>query len=157
MPPGYTVVWSGQYEYMLRAEKRLKLVIPVTLCIIFVLLFLNFRNLTESAIVMLSLPFAMVGGIWLMYFLDYDMSVAVGVGFIALGGLAAETGVIMLLYLDHATSVVSWCVDTRTRAAAHHAEDRNGYRGLDLGTVQDFSLSRLLQRRGGHTFWDEDH
>jgi Cu(I)/Ag(I) efflux system membrane protein CusA/SilA len=102
MPPGYTVVWSGQYEYMQRAEKRLKLVIPVTLCIIFVLLFLNFRNLTESVIVMLSLPFAMVGGIWLMYLLDYNMSVAVGVGFIALGGLAAETGVVMLLYLDHA-------------------------------------------------------
>ena len=106
MPPGYTVVWSGQYEYMLRAEKRLKLVIPVTLCIIFLLLFLNFRNLTESVIVMLSLPFAMVGGIWLMYLLEYDMSVAVGVGFIALGGLAAETGVVMLIYLDHAYNEV---------------------------------------------------
>jgi Cu(I)/Ag(I) efflux system membrane protein CusA/SilA len=102
MPPGYSLVWSGQYEYMLRAEERLKLVIPVTLCIIFVLLFLNFGNLTESVIVMLSLPFAMVGGIWLMYLLDYNMSIAVGVGFIALGGLAAETGVVMLIYLDHA-------------------------------------------------------
>ena len=106
MPPGYTVVWSGQYEYMLRAEKRLKLVIPVTLCIIFLLLFLNFRNLTESVIVMLSLPFAMVGGIWLMYLLEYDLSVAVGVGFIALGGLAAETGVVMLIYLDQAYNEV---------------------------------------------------
>ena len=102
MPPGYTVIWSGQYEYMLRAEKKLKVVVPVTLAIIFVLLYLNFRNATESLLVMLSLPFALVGGIWLMYILDYDMSIAVGVGFIALAGLAAETGVVMLIYLDHA-------------------------------------------------------
>ena len=102
MPPGYSVSWSGQYEYMQRAEKRLKLVVPLTLGIIFLLLYLNFRNVQESLIVMLSLPFAMVGGIWLMYLLDYNMSVAVGVGFIALGGLAAETGVVMLVYLDQA-------------------------------------------------------
>lgn len=102
MPPGYSITWSGQYEYMQRAEKRLRLVVPLTLGIIFLLLYLNFRNITESLIVMLSLPFAMVGGIWLMYLLDYNMSVAVGVGFIALGGLAAETGVVMLVYLDHA-------------------------------------------------------
>ncbi|MDP6042443.1 MAG: efflux RND transporter permease subunit, partial [Candidatus Latescibacteria bacterium] len=102
MPPGYTVIWSGQYEYMLRAEKKLKVVVPVTLAIIFVLLYLNFRNATESLLVMLSLPFALVGGIWLMYVLDYEMSIAVGVGFIALAGLAAETGVVMLIYLDHA-------------------------------------------------------
>ena len=102
MPPGYTVIWSGQYEYMLRAEKRLRVVVPLTLGVIFLLLFLNFKNVTESLIVMLSLPFALVGGIWLMYLLDYDMSVAVGVGFIALGGVAAETGVIMLIYLDNA-------------------------------------------------------
>ena len=102
MPPGYTVIWSGQYEYMLRAEKKLKIVVPVTLAIIFLLLYLNFRSVAESAIVMLSLPFALVGGIWLMYILDYDMSIAVGVGFIALAGLAAETGVVMLIYLDQA-------------------------------------------------------
>lgn len=102
MPPGYTVIWSGQYEYMLRAERKLKIVVPLTLAIIFVLLYLNFKNVTESLIVMLSLPFSLVGGIWLMYGLDYDMSIAVGVGFIALAGLAAETGVIMLIYLDHA-------------------------------------------------------
>ncbi len=102
MPPGYTVIWSGQYEYMQRAEKRLRVVVPVTLGIIFLLLFLNFRNVTESLIVMLSLPFSLVGGIWLMYLLDYNMSIAVGVGFIALGGVAAETGVVMLIYLDHA-------------------------------------------------------
>ena len=102
MPPGYTVIWSGQYEYMQRAEKRLKVVVPLTLGIVFLLLFLNFRNVTESLIVMLSLPFALVGGIWLIYILDYNMSIAVGVGFIALGGVAAETGVVMLIYLDHA-------------------------------------------------------
>jgi len=102
LPAGYSIIWSGQYEYMVRAQQRLQVVVPVTLAIIFMLLYLNFRNITESLIVMLSLPFALVGGIWLMYLLDYDMSVAVGVGFIALGGLAAETGVIMLVYLDHA-------------------------------------------------------
>ncbi len=102
LPAGYTIVWSGQYEYMIRAEERLRLVIPVTLLIIFLLLYLNFRNFTESAMVMLSLPFAMVGGVWLMYLLGYNFSVAVGVGFIALAGVAAEIGVIMLTYLDQA-------------------------------------------------------
>ncbi len=102
LPAGYSLVWSGQYEYMVRAQERMRVVVPVTLAIIFLLLFQNFRNITESLIVMLSLPFALVGGVWLMYLLDYDMSVAVGVGFIALGGVAAETGVIMLIYLDHA-------------------------------------------------------
>jgi len=100
LPPGYSLVWSGQYEYMVRAEKRLKVVVPMTLGIIFVLLYLNFRNITESLIVMLSVPFSLTGGIWLMYLLEYNMSVAVGVGFIALAGVAAETGVVMLIYLD---------------------------------------------------------
>ncbi len=86
---------------MERANKRMKVVVPITLMIIFLLLFLNFRNITESLIVMLSLPFALVGGLWFMYLLGYNMSVAVGVGFIALAGVAAETGVIMLIYLDH--------------------------------------------------------
>jgi Cu(I)/Ag(I) efflux system membrane protein CusA/SilA len=102
MPPGYSLIWSGQYEYMQRAEERLRLVIPITLAIIFMLLYLNFKNLTESLMVMLSLPFALIGGIWLIYLLEYNMSVAVGIGFIALGGLASETGVVMLLYLDQA-------------------------------------------------------
>ena len=100
-PEGYSIVWSGQYEYMERAQKRLNMVIPITLVMIFLLLYFNFRNFTESMIVMLSLPFALVGGIWFMYFLDYNFSVAVGVGFIALAGLAAETGIIMLVYLDN--------------------------------------------------------
>ncbi|MFQ6608558.1 MAG: efflux RND transporter permease subunit [Fidelibacterota bacterium] len=102
LPEGYSVVWSGQYEYMERASKRLKVVVPVTLLIIFLLLYFNFKNVTESVIVMLSLPFSLVGGFWFMYLLDYNMSVAVGVGFIALAGVAAETGVVMLIYLDHA-------------------------------------------------------
>ena len=102
MPPGYTTIWSGQYEYMLRAEKKLKVMVPATLAIIFFLLYLNFKNVTECLIVMLSLPFALVGGIWLLYILNYDMSIAVGVGFIALLGLAAETGVVMLIYLNQA-------------------------------------------------------
>ena len=102
VPAGYSVAWSGQYEYMLRAEERLRLVVPITLAIIFMLLYLNFKNITESLMVMLSLPFALVGGIWLMYLLDYDMSIAVGVGFIALAGVTVEMGVVLLTYLDQA-------------------------------------------------------
>ena len=101
-PPGYYVTWSGQFEYMERAIAKMKVVIPVTLLIIFLLLYLNFRRLTETFIVMLSVPFALVGGIWLMWLLGYNMSVAVAVGFIALAGVAAETGVVMLIYLDQA-------------------------------------------------------
>ncbi|TBR09850.1 MAG: efflux RND transporter permease subunit [Lysobacter sp.] len=103
-PPGYFATWSGQYEYMQRAAAKMRLVIPVTLALIFLLLYLNFRRVTESLIVMLSVPFALVGGVWLMWLLDYNLSVAVAVGFIALAGVAAETGVVMLLYLDHALS-----------------------------------------------------
>ncbi|MBR0965605.1 efflux RND transporter permease subunit [Bradyrhizobium diazoefficiens] len=101
-PPGYYVVWSGQYEYLQRAAARLKIVVPITLTIIFLLLYLNFRSLTETAIVMLSLPFALVGGLWMMWWLGFNLSVAVVVGFIALAGVAAETGVVMLIYLNHA-------------------------------------------------------
>ncbi|TIX93105.1 CusA/CzcA family heavy metal efflux RND transporter [Rhizobium sp. P44RR-XXIV] len=102
MPPGYSVAWSGQFEYLERAEARLAVVIPLTLALIFLLLYLNFKALTETMIVMLSLPFALVGGIWLMWWMGFNASVAVAVGFIALAGVAAETGVIMLIYLDHA-------------------------------------------------------
>jgi Cu(I)/Ag(I) efflux system membrane protein CusA/SilA len=101
-PPGYYATWSGQYEYMQRAIAKMKLVVPLTLALIFLLLYLNFRRVTESLIVMLSVPFALVGGVWLMWALDYNLSVAVAVGFIALAGVAAETGVVMLIYLDHA-------------------------------------------------------
>lgn len=101
-PPGAYVVWSGQFEYLERAEARMRLVVPLTLFIIFLLLYLNFRTLTETTIVMLSLPFALVGGVWLMWIMKFNMSVAVGVGFIALAGVAAETGVLMLIYLEAA-------------------------------------------------------
>jgi len=101
-PPGYFITWSGQFEYMERAIEKMKVVIPVTLLTIFLLLYLNFARLTETIIVMLSVPFALVGGIWLMWGLGYNLSVAVAVGFIALAGVAAETGVVMLIYLDHA-------------------------------------------------------
>jgi copper/silver efflux system protein len=102
LPPGYRVQWSGQYEYLQRAAAKLRVVVPATLLVIFVLLYLNFGRLTETLIVMLSVPFALVGGAWLMWWLGYNLSVAVAVGFIALAGVAAETGVVMLIYLDQA-------------------------------------------------------
>jgi len=100
IPPGYTVVWSGQFEYMERAAARLQVVAPATLVLIFLLLYMNFRNITEPVIVMMSLPFGLVGGIWLIYVNDYNMSVAVAVGFIALAGMAAEIGVLVLSFID---------------------------------------------------------
>ncbi len=102
LPTGYSVGWSGQYEFMERATARLKLVVPLTLMIIFVLLYLTFRTLWQPLLIMATLPFALVGGYWLLYLLDFNLSVAVGVGFIALAGVAAEFGVIMLIYLDQA-------------------------------------------------------
>jgi Cu(I)/Ag(I) efflux system membrane protein CusA/SilA len=101
LPAGYSVTWSGQYEYMLRAQEKLSQVVPFTLVIIFVLLFLTFRRSAEAWLVMLSLPFALVGGFWFVYLLEFNLSVAVAVGFIALAGVAAEFGVIMLVYLDN--------------------------------------------------------
>ncbi len=101
-PPGYYATWSGQFEYMERAAAKMKVVVPITLLLIFLLLYLNFRRVTESLVVMLSVPFALVGGVWLLWLLDYNLSVAVAVGFIALAGVAAETGVVMLIYLEHA-------------------------------------------------------
>lgn len=100
IPPGYTLSWSGQFEYMERAAKRLALVIPVTLLIIFLLLYFNFKNITEPVIVMLSIPFGLIGGIWIIYTYDYNLSVAVAVGLIALAGLAAEIGVLVLSFID---------------------------------------------------------
>jgi Cu(I)/Ag(I) efflux system membrane protein CusA/SilA len=102
LPPGYSITWSGQYEYMLRAQDKLRQVIPLTLAIIFALLYLTFHRVGEAALVMLSLPFALVGGFWFIWLLGYELSVAVAVGFIALAGVAAEFGVVMLIYLDNA-------------------------------------------------------
>ncbi len=102
LPEGYTLEWSGQYEYMLRAKEKLTLVIPITLLIVIVLLYFNTRNVTKIFIVLLAVPFSLVGAFWLIYLLGYNLSVAVWVGIIALAGVDAETGVVMLLYLDRA-------------------------------------------------------
>ena len=124
LPAGYRLEWSGQYESMQRAEARLRYVVPITLAIILLLLYLNFRSLSESLLVMLSLPFALVGGIWFMWLLDYNLSVAVVIGFIALAGVAAETGVIMLIYLDHSVadrrSSAQWATRDDVDAAVMH-------------------------------------
>jgi len=102
LPAGYSIAWSGQYEYMVRAKQKLQTVVPITLAIIVLLLYLNFRKLSEVLIIMGTLPMALIGGFWLLYLLDYNMSVAVGVGFIALAGVAVEIGVVMLVYLNQA-------------------------------------------------------
>ena len=100
IPAGYTLTWSGQFEYMERAAQRLRIVVPATLLIIFLLLYLNFRNMTEPVVVMMSIPFGLIGGIWLVYIYGYNISVAVAVGFIALAGMAAEIGVLVLSFID---------------------------------------------------------
>jgi Cu(I)/Ag(I) efflux system membrane protein CusA/SilA len=128
IPPGYRLEWSGQFEALERAARKLRVVVPITLAVIFVLLFINFRSVTESAIVMLSLPFALVGGVWFMWLLGYNQSVATAVGFIALAGVAAETGVVMLLYLDHAYA---------DRLRASQMRSRSDVDGaVEFGTVE---------------------
>jgi Cu(I)/Ag(I) efflux system membrane protein CusA/SilA len=116
IPAGYRLEWSGQYEALERVKARLQVVVPLTLGVIALLLYLTFGTVTETAIVMLSLPFALVGGVWAMWLLDYNLSIAVAVGFIALAGVAAETGVVMLLYLDHAWEDITRDGRTPTRA-----------------------------------------
>src|SRR5574344_1771973 len=121
LPPGYHLTWSGQFESMERAKARLMWVVPLTLLMILVLLYLNFRNLTDSLIVLLSVPFALVGGIWLLLWLGYAWSVAVAVGFIALAGVAAETGVVMLVYLEHSwAQMQQWCLSERQVLTRQH-------------------------------------
>ena len=131
-PPGYYVTWSGQFEYMERAIEKMKVVIPFTLLSIFLLLYLNFRRITETLIVMLSVPFALVGGVWLMWLLHYNLSVAVAVGFIALAGVAAETGVVMLIYLDHAWEAVK----VTCRAAGRAPNVADLYEAVMEGAVE---------------------
>ena len=133
-PTGYTAIWSGQYEYYERAKERLSLVIPVTLAIITLLLYLNFQSLTETLIVLLSLPFALVGGLWLMWWMGFNLSVAVAVGFIALAGVAAETGVIMLIYLNHALS---------DRRALADREGRDFTRADLTAAIMDGAVERV--------------
>jgi len=131
-PPGYYATWSGQFESMERAIEKMKVVVPVTLLIIFLLLYLNFKRLTETLIVMLSVPFALVGGVWLMWLLGYNLSVAVAVGFIALAGVAAETGVVMLIYLDHAWEELK----TKRRASGQEPSLGDLYEAIMEGAVE---------------------
>jgi len=133
MPAGYSLAWSGQYEYMVRAKERLSIVGPVTLAIIVLLLYLNFRRFAEVAIVIGTLPMALIGGLWLLYLLDYDLSVAVGVGFIALAGVAVEIGVVMLVYLNRAI---------RHHMATAEAESR----ALTLEDVQEAVVDGAVLR-----------
>jgi Cu(I)/Ag(I) efflux system membrane protein CusA/SilA len=133
-PQGYYAVWSGQFEYYERAKQRLMIVIPLTLVIILLLLYLNFRRMTETLIVMLSLPFSLVGGLWLMWWLGFHLSVAVAVGFIALAGVAAETGVVMLIYLDHALA---------QRRALAQAEHRSFTRDDLYAAVMEGAVERV--------------
>jgi len=117
VPPGYSMVWSGQYENMLRVRERLKLILPVTLVLIFGLLYMNTRSSFKAAVVMLAVPFSAVGAVWLLWALDYNMSIAVWVGLIALMGLDAETGVFMLMFLDLSYE------DHRRRGLLRHSGD----------------------------------
>lgn len=126
LPAGYRLEWTGQYQYMSEANRRLRFMVPIAIAIIFLLLWLNFRSVAETLIVMLSLPFALVGGVWLLWLLDYNLSVAVWIGMIALAGVAAETGVVMLLYLDRAWEV---------RRAAGRPGARDLYEAIVEGAV----------------------
>ena len=125
---GYTIAWSGQYEYMQRAERRLMYVIPVTLLLVFVILYLNTKSLVETSLVLLGVPFALIGSVWLLYALDYNLSVAVWVGIIALAGLYAETAIVLLLYLD---------LSYHDFKAAGRLENRDGLvQAIFAGSVQ---------------------
>ncbi len=128
LPEGYYLEWSGQYEYMLRAKERLKIVIPVTLLLVIVLLYFSTRNVTKIAIVLLAVPFSLIGAFWLIYLLGYNLSVAVWVGIIALAGVDAETGVVMLLYLDHAYA--------KAQAAGRMKSLRDLQEAIEEGAVQ---------------------
>jgi copper/silver efflux system protein len=127
LPPGYTITWSGQFEYLERATKKLTLVVPVTLAIIFVLLYLTFRGVGEATLIMVTLPFALIGGLWLLFLLGYNLSIAAAIGFIALAGVSAEFGVVMLIYLDHSIA--------RRRAANQFNTERDLIEAIEEGAV----------------------
>ncbi|NNL00107.1 MAG: efflux RND transporter permease subunit, partial [Xanthomonadales bacterium] len=134
LPPGYSITWSGQYEYMERARQHLAMVVPVTIVTIMLLLFLSFRNFVEVLIILGTLPMALAGGLWLLYLLDYNLSVAVGVGFIALAGVAVEIGVVMLVYLKQALQ--------NRQAEAHEAGRAIQRKDIELA-VREGALLRL--------------
>jgi copper/silver efflux system protein len=127
LPPGYSIVWSGQFEYLERARQKLKLVVPFTLVIIFVLLYLAFRNFVSAALIMGTLPFALVGALWLLFVLGYNLSIASAIGFIALAGVSAEFGIVMLIYLDNAIA--------KRRAANRFATERDLIEAIEEGAV----------------------
>jgi len=127
LPPGYSIVWSGQFEYLERATQKLKLVVPFTLVIIFVLLYLAFRNLASAALIMGTLPFALVGAFWLLFILGYNLSIASAIGFIALAGVSAEFGIVMLIYLDHAIE--------KRRATGRLSTERDLIEAIEEGAV----------------------
>jgi Cu(I)/Ag(I) efflux system membrane protein CusA/SilA len=127
LPPGYSIVWSGQFEYLERATQKLKLVVPFTLVIIFVLLYLAFRNFASAALIMGTLPFALVGALWLLFVLGYNLSIASAIGFIALAGVSAEFGIVMLIYLDHAIE--------KRRAAGRLSTERDLIEAIEEGAV----------------------
>jgi copper/silver efflux system protein len=127
LPPGYSITWSGQFEYLERATQKLTLVVPVTLAIIFVLLYLTFRSVTEAALIVITLPFALIGGLCLLFLLGYNLSIASAIGFIALAGVSAEFGVVMLIYLDHAIA--------KRRAANHFNTETDLIEAIEEGAV----------------------
>jgi len=127
LPPGYSIAWSGQFEYLERATQKLKLVVPFTLVIIFVLLYLAFRNFVSAALIMGTLPFALIGGLWLLFVLGYNLSIASSIGFIALAGVSAEFGIVMLIYLDHAIE--------KRRAARKFTTERDLIEAIEEGAV----------------------
>ena len=130
-PSGYYITWSGQFEFMQRAIEKLKVVVPITILIVFVLLYLNFNRLTETLMVMLSVPFSVVGGVWLMYLLDYNLSIAAAVGFIGLIGIGAETAMVMLVYLDQALETII----TKRKAAGEKVTSEDIYSAVVQGAV----------------------
>jgi len=130
-PPGYYATWSGQFEYMQRAAEKLKIVVPLTIFMVFVLVYLNFGRFTETLIVMLSVPFSLVGGVWLMYWLDYNLSVAAAVGFIGLIGIAAESGMVMLAFLDQALAAIT----TKRKTAGEKVAIADLYEAVVQGAV----------------------
>jgi Cu(I)/Ag(I) efflux system membrane protein CusA/SilA len=130
LPPGYILSWSGQYEYMERAAKRLAIVGPATLAIILLLLYLHFRNLTEPLVVLVAVPFGLIGGMWLVYLQGYNLSVAVAVGFIALAGMAAEIGVLVLSFIDAGVKAMQ--------------QERSG--AIDPGTLRERIVLATSQR-----------
>ena len=134
MPPGYALGWSGQFKYLERAKERLKAIIPITLGLILVILYLAFRTAAEVAIVLLTLPLALAGGLWLLFLLDFNMSIAVGVGFIALSGVAVEISVVMLIFLNQA-------LENRQKLAADHGRALNDDDIMDA--VRDGALLRV--------------